>query len=104
MTRDCKDTILWNRNEFGHQTTTPIPTGDQTLYPTSGNELVKIFILLRAFTFKRIKVKGECSVQIKLVMSVRSKSNGFLLIQTHELKYYYQIKSNDHFIPVTILK
>jgi len=84
MTMDCTDTILWNRNEFDHQTTKLIPKGDPTLYPTSGEELVKINSPLKKIAFKRIKVKGDCSAQIKLVMSVRSKRNDLFLIEKNE--------------------
>jgi len=84
MTRDCTDTILWSRNEFDHGTTKLIPKGDPTLCPTSGKELVKINSSLGKLAFKRIKVKGDYSAQIKLVMSVRSKMNDLFLIETNE--------------------
>ena len=84
MTRDCTETILWNRNECYHQTTKLIPKGDPTLYPTSGKELVKINSPLKKLTFKRIKLKGDCSAQIKLVMIVRSKRNDLFLIEKNE--------------------
>jgi len=61
-----------------------IPTGDLTLYPTSGKGLVKINSPLRKPVFKRITVKGDFSAQIKLVMSVRSKRIDLFLIDKSE--------------------